>query len=1355
MNDEFPRRQADDADPDRQPDYGFGGAPLFRDEVPPAGGPAFGAGPGAVGNPGATGFHDASAFRDPAPGYGGAAPWGDQDGGRGGSGLPAGAGGASGDGRGDVRGLDYGAGGDYGTGLMSGFDGGADTLSSSGGFPAQRFAGPRNMAETSGAGAGPGYGGARPGAAPVPRPAPGAPSPDAFSHPAPNAFSGGAAAAGGEPEFGPSEGPLRVVPADQASALLRIKLPENPPVPSTTLRGDAPIEDVVEASQMLHRVSPAKPNALPGDVLALTTATMVVPMPGAAFGGVRAVQRPARLTASVPPDLASRAEADLLSDTVEQFFGDFDAIGRELQAQRASGAAAAGAAAGAGAGVGVSAVPGAAAVPTVPAQGGENAGAEPSQPATLPGQYAPTGAPLAGRYGVPTQVPGYDAARRSPVGMRYLGGIFHDSSGESSFYDPSTESLVPMGAAAISASDFRRTVPAITRPVPPPRTGPRTAQPPRESTDFKAGSARSAGAAGTTGAVRSTGAAAAAAASAGAAPVGAGPRTPTVPAPTRGGGRTSGRTGFPAGGNGSDSSDDTKVLPTGHWSDHHPDHHRSRRTSRRGRVALVSALSVTLAFGTLYGAALAFEGQVPKGTLVDGVAIGGMTKTAAVAKLSAALSPTLSAPLRLTADGAAFQLSPEQAGLHIDYAGTVAAAAASRTDPTVAIPALAGTGRDVRLQVSVDRTALKAALTSLTAGFDKPMVDGSVIFPGGVPTPIAPRPGREIDVDAAAGAVVSAFDDGVAAVRVAAMSPAGTLPTAPAAYAIAPAKTALSPAHHTSSAHTKQPSATPSTPSATPSATDSPSGKAGMPSAPASTAPSAPVPSGTAPAVAPVPAPALVPAPGGVPATASTAGGSFPAAPIALTVQNVQPTVTPAAVAQAMQDFARPAMSAPVALVTGSVRTVLKPAILGRHLAIEPDGHGGLAPKLDGAGIRAELDHDALAKLEQPPTDASFTVSGGKPVLVPGKNGVGYSPEAIQNAVLPVLAKTSSTQRVVTVPIGPLPPALTTEAAQALGIDDVMGLYTAPFSATAQRTANVKHAADLVRGQIVQPGQVFSLNQVLGARSTANGFIPASASGQSGSSSTSSSSSSSSSSASASAQDAGAGTSLVATALFNAEYLAGLKDMEHHPHATVTDHYPPGLEAAVVYPEVDLKFQNDSGAPVYLWTSATDNAVTVAVLGQKAWDSVRSETSPHYALVQPKTTYSMAGSCVANDGVPGFQVDVTRTLTKAGQDPVREVFHSSYAAQDKVVCGQTGPGSGPSAAGGAAGAPTGSPTGGAAASQYPPTATQGATTSGPNAPSGTGTPGGGASSGTPDGTPTSGSDGSLLGGLLGGPPSRH
>ncbi|MFD0638571.1 VanW family protein [Catenulispora yoronensis] len=647
--------------------------------------------------------------------------------------------------------------------------------------------------------------------------------------------------------------------------------------------------------------------------------------------------------------------------------------------------------------------------------------------------------------------------------------------------------------------------------------------------------------------------------------------------------------------------------------------------------------------------------------------------------------------------------------MRIDYAATVAAASSGRSDPLVALPALVGKGRDVPLQVTVDRVALRAALAKVTAGFDRTMVDGGVAFPNGVPTPIAPRPGRQVDLDAAVNAVAGAFDDGVASVRLAALGHGVAI--APVGYAM-PEKAPVK-----------------------------------MPEKAPEKMPEAVVSAGSE----------------DTPAASVQAGPAFPATPVALVVHDVQPTVTPAVVAQAMQDLARPAMAAPVTLVTGSVKTVFKPPMLGRFLAIVPDGRGGLTPKLDGQGLRGEIDHDALAKLEQPATDATFTVTNGEPVLVPGKNGTGYAPAAIQNAVVPVLTKTSTAQRVVAVPIGPLPPALTTEAAQALGVKDVMGTYTAPFAATTQRTANVRRAADLVRGQVVQAGQTLSLNQVIGPRTAANGFVPAGVAGAAGAAAVAQGEV-----AAVGGLDAGAGTSMVATALFNAEYLAGLKDVEHHPHAVVTDHFPPGLEAAVAYPDVDLKFQNDSGAPVYLWTATTENAVTVAVLGQKAYDSVQTETSPHYAQVAPRTTGGSGGSCVATDGVPGFQVDVTRILAKAGQDPIRQVFHTSYAAQDRVVCGAGTGGSaaGAPAGGSATGGPTGFPatgTGGAATSPNRPTGSptggtggEGGTAGGATSPSptGGGTPTGGATSGSAS-PPAAGWDGSLLGGLLGAPASKR
>ena len=191
--------------------------------------------------------------------------------------------------------------------------------------------------------------------------------------------------------------------------------------------------------------SPARPTQLPADLLALTTATMVVPLPAAlASPGLRQTGRatPRLFTGSVPPDLASRAEADLLSDTVEQFLGDLDAVGRELDAQRRAAAAAGARGAGVVGAVGLGGLdalrgdprhrgrrdgrarrrrglrrlcglPGTSAART--AARVHPAGARAPRPDVRPGLGA-------GRYGVPTQFPAYDAARRSPIGMRYLGG---------------------------------------------------------------------------------------------------------------------------------------------------------------------------------------------------------------------------------------------------------------------------------------------------------------------------------------------------------------------------------------------------------------------------------------------------------------------------------------------------------------------------------------------------------------------------------------------------------------------------------------------------------------------------------------------------------------------------------------------------------------------------------------------------------------------------------------------------------------------------------------------------------------------------------------------------------------------
>ena len=56
----------------------------------------------------------------------------------------------------------------------------------------------------------------------------------------------------------------------------------------------------------------------------------------------------------------------------------------------------------------------------------------------------------------------------------------------------------------------------------------------------------------------------------------------------------------------------------------------------------------------------------------------------------------------------------------------------------------------------------------------------------------------------------------------------------------------------------------------------------------------------------------------------------------------------------------------------------------------------------------------------------------------------------------------------------------------------------------------------------------------------------------------------------------GGGVCQVSTTVFNAAYEAGLKITTRTNHALYISHYPQGRDATVNYPDVDLKFVNDT-----------------------------------------------------------------------------------------------------------------------------------------------------------------------------------
>ena len=130
-----------------------------------------------------------------------------------------------------------------------------------------------------------------------------------------------------------------------------------------------------------------------------------------------------------------------------------------------------------------------------------------------------------------------------------------------------------------------------------------------------------------------------------------------------------------------------------------------------------------------------------------------------------------------------------------------------------------------------------------------------------------------------------------------------------------------------------------------------------------------------------------------------------------------------------------------------------------------------------------------------------------------------------------------------------------------MGITTRVGRYETIYGGDPNRIHNVQLVAHLVDGKLIAPGATFSFNEATGERTADKGFLeaPVIINGEL-------------------TTGLGGGVCQVSTTVFNAAYEAGLKITERTNHALYISHYPQGRDATVNYPDVDLKFVNDTGA---------------------------------------------------------------------------------------------------------------------------------------------------------------------------------
>ncbi|NEK92851.1 vanomycin resistance protein VanB, partial [Modestobacter muralis] len=144
----------------------------------------------------------------------------------------------------------------------------------------------------------------------------------------------------------------------------------------------------------------------------------------------------------------------------------------------------------------------------------------------------------------------------------------------------------------------------------------------------------------------------------------------------------------------------------------------------RRRAVLVPAGAV-LALAAVYGVDLLASGDdVPRGTVVAGVELGGLSPASAAARLESDLAPRVAADRTVQAGDVQGMLHPASAGLALDVPATVDAVDDQPLNPLTRLTSLFG-DRAADPVLTSDQPALTAQLDQLATTVDRPPVDAS------------------------------------------------------------------------------------------------------------------------------------------------------------------------------------------------------------------------------------------------------------------------------------------------------------------------------------------------------------------------------------------------------------------------------------------------------------------------------------------------------------------------------------------------------------------------------------------------------------------------------------------------------
>ena len=224
---------------------------------------------------------------------------------------------------------------------------------------------------------------------------------------------------------------------------------------------------------------------------------------------------------------------------------------------------------------------------------------------------------------------------------------------------------------------------------------------------------------------------------------------------------------------------------------------------------------------------------------------------------------------------------------------------------------------------------------------------------------------------------------------------------------------------------------------------------------------------------------------------------------------------------------------------------------------------------------------------------------------------------------------------------------------------EIAGYATSLNGRTRNQRHNAELAANSLDGIVVPAGAMFSFNKAVKSWSADQGYrkAPVSYDGEL-------------------VPAFGGGVCQTSTTLYNAVLRAGLPVTERHHHVFAPHYVPPGSDAAVAYPSIDLRFQNPYPWPLRIQARTNGDRLEVRVFGKERPD-LRAEIEPQILShsVPDRITYRASTAeggggrvFTRNPGRDGYRVITYRVFSRNGQTVRRErLSDDSYPAMDRIL----------------------------------------------------------------------------------------